>query len=460
MKRISLLIIFLVSTVCLRAQTVETLDATFENARAEFDAIRQEFADSADAALADYLALEAKLFEEYEQFRKEVMQTWGDTVMVESTRKEWVEYSEDRTSRTSVDWEYGKVNIEVLIDPADDDAAVRSKLETAVAELLVSRGNTNVFNSSVLPDAPVSDRPLLEGQIDLSAYGVTSYPAPEAPKPFANRGAAPAPTRGTTLDLSRNKTTAAVKPATTTMADRMAEQEKIVEQKKQEEQKKEEMQKVMAEVPAIVVASQTPAVQTVNTAEGTKKVVTITMQLVEDHIPKRAEKFKEIVKKHSLAYAVDAPLIYAIMEQESSFNPVAQSWVPAYGLMQLVPKSGGRDAYRYVHKVDGIPSADFLFDPDNNIQLGTGYLKLLMSTTFKKIEDDRCRMLCAIAAYNTGAGNVSRAINGTTNISKAIPTINTMTYEQLFEHLKKSLPHAETQDYIQKVTSKMEKYIK
>ena len=94
-----------------------------------------------------------------------------------------------------------------------------------------------------------------------------------------------------------------------------------------------------------------------------------------------------MVSRHSAAYAVDAPLIYAIMEQESSFNPVAQSWVPAYGLMQLVPKSGGRDAYRYVHKTDAIPSADFLFDPDNNIQLGTGYLKLLMSTTFKKIED-------------------------------------------------------------------------
>lgn len=461
MKRISLLIFFLVSTVCLRAQTVESLDATFESARAEFDAIRKEFADSADAALADYLEYEARLFEEYEQFRTEVMQTWGDTVMVESSRKEWVEYSVDRTSRTSVDWEYGKVDIEVLVDPSDDDATVRSKLETAVAELLASRGTTNSFNSSLLPDDPVSDRPLLEGQIDLSPYGVTSYPVAEAPKPFGNKGAAPAPTRGATLDLSRNRTSTTVKPSTTvSMAEKVAQQEKFVEQKKQEEQKREELQKVMAEVPAAVVASQTPVVQTVNTAEGTKKVVTITMELVEDHIPKRAEKFKEMVSRHSAAYAVDAPLIYAIMEQESSFNPVAQSWVPAYGLMQLVPKSGGRDAYRYVHKTDAIPSAEFLFDPDNNIQLGTGYLKLLMSTTFKKVEDYSCRMLCAIAAYNTGAGNVSRAINGTTNISKAIPTINTMTYDQLFEHLKKSLPHAETQDYIQKVTSKMEKYIK
>jgi soluble lytic murein transglycosylase-like protein len=217
-------------------------------------------------------------------------------------------------------------------------------------------------------------------------------------------------------------------------------------------------QEAIAKLPEAIVDSKTPVVQSVNTAEGVKNVVAITMELVEDHIPKRAEKFKEMISKHSAAYSVDEPLIYAIMEQESAFNPMAQSWVPAYGLMQLVPKSGGRDAYRYVHKTDAIPSADFLFNPDNNIQLGTGYLKLLMSTTFKKVEDPRCRMLCAIAAYNTGAGNVSRAINGTTNISKAIPSINKMSYDQLFNHLKASLPHDETKDYIQKVTSKMQKY--
>lgn len=155
---------------------------------------------------------------------------------------------------------------------------------------------------------------------------------------------------------------------------------------------------------------------------------------------------------------MDQPLIYAIIEQESSFNPAAQSWVPAYGLMQLVPKSGGRDAYRYVHKKDVIPTAEFLFDPERNIELGTGYLKLLMSTTFSKVADNDCRMLCAIAAYNTGAGNVSRAIIGNTNISKAIPEINKMSYQQLFNHLKRHLPHAETQDYIQKVTDRMQKY--
>ena len=492
----------LVSAVCLHAQTFGDLDASFDKARKEFEAAKMEFADSADAALNAYLDYEAKLFEEYQQFRADVMRTWGDSVMVESTRKAWVEYSDDRTSRSSVNWESGEVAIEVLVDPSDDEATVKAKLEKAVAELLSSGGKPYGFDSSLHSGKPVSDKPLLEGQLDLSAYGVTSLVYSTAPKPFERQVASkPAPSRGGKLDLSR-KTSSSSKPAVQpvvessdagqTMAGSVVGQDVVhdyaaavakaekeaqelwekekraVEQRAQElrtQQRKAEEQrakerKALANLPAAIVDSKTPSVQTVNTEEGSKNVVTITMELVEDHIPKRAEQFKTMISIHASNYAVAEPLVYAIMEQESAFNPMAQSWVPAYGLMQLVPKSGGRDAYRYVHKTDEIPSAEFLFDPNNNIQLGTGYLKLLMSTTFKKVEDDRCRMLCAIAAYNTGAGNVSRAINGTTNISKAIPTINTMSYDQLFDYLKQYLPHAETKDYIQKVTSKMEKYMK
>lgn len=458
MRRIALLVIPLIASVCLHAQTFEDLDISFDQARKELDQARKEFADSADAALAAYLEYEAKLFEEYQQFRQEIMQTWGDSVMVESTRKGWVEYSDDRHSRTSVDWESGEVFIEVLVDPDADETVIKKQLQKAVAELLANKGNT--------------DRPLLEGQIDLTPYGVSSYPLTGAPKPFEHKGAArPAPSRDGKLNLSRNGRSPKVGRSDKTMVEVAAEQRKAEEERKAKEaaeaaaaaalaEQKAREQEALANLPESIVESHTPTVQSVNTSEGTKNVVRITMELVEDHIPKRAERFKEMISRHSDTYTVDEPLIYAIMEQESAFNPQAQSWVPAYGLMQLVPKSGGRDAYRYVHKTDAIPSAEFLFDPENNIQLGTGYIKLLMSTTFKKVEDERCRTLCVIAAYNTGAGNVSRAINGTTNISKAIPTINSMSYDQLYEYLKSSLPHDETKDYIQKVTTKMEKYMK
>ena len=411
--KVTILILSFVSVLSIHAQNTQDLNAIYEKARKEMDATRQAFQDSADKALNDYLKAEADMLENYKKYCEELKQIWGDSEVVESTRKKWVDYSADKKSRTQVDWESGKVTIEVLADPGASEAEIRAKMKKAVSDLLANRGNANGFDLTANKKNPVSDKPLLDGQIDLSRYGATPLSETEASKPLSGQGEA-----------------------------------------------KAKEQEAVAKLPDTIVDSEKPVVETVKTSEGNKKVVSITLELVEDHIPKRAEKFKEIISRHSATYSVDEPLIYAIMEQESAFNPMAQSWVPAYGLMQLVPKSGGRDAYRFVHKRDAIPSADFLFDPDNNIQLGTGYLKLLMSTTFKNVQDTRCRMLCAIAAYNTGAGNVSRSINGTTNISKAIPTINSMTYDQLFNHLKRSLPHAETKDYIQKVTSKMKKYMK
>lgn len=83
-----------------------------------------------------------------------------------------------------------------------------------------------------------------------------------------------------------------------------------------------------------------------------------------------------------------------------------------------------------------------------------------MTVYFKGVNDPRCRMLCAIAAYNTGQGNVYYALTGKRTMSNAVKKVNTMTYDQLYTYLKRNLPHSETRDYIEKVTSRMQKYIK
>ena len=176
MRYLATVVIFMLSAVGLMAQTAGGLDASFTKAREELDAIRQEFADSADAALADYLDFEARLLDEYEAFRNEVMQTWGDSVMVESSKKEWVEYSMDKSSRTSVNWEFGKVSVEVLVDPSDDEDAVRQKLEKAVSDLISSRGSTVGFESEILPSKPLSDKPLLQGQLEVIQVGFADIP--------------------------------------------------------------------------------------------------------------------------------------------------------------------------------------------------------------------------------------------------------------------------------------------
>ena len=190
-----------------------------------------------------------------------------------------------------------------------------------------------------------------------------------------------------------------------------------------------------------------------------RKIIYVNMPLVRDNISKSAALYKDIVKKYSERFQIEQPLIFAVIEQESAFNPQATSHIPAYGLMQLVPTSGGIDAYRFVYGVEKVPTKSYLFDPAQNIELGTAYLRILYNW-FEEVRDLNCRRLCVIAGYNTGAGNVSRAFIGTTRLDNAYGKINKLDYNQLYQHLTKHLSTSEARNYVKGVTKKREKYIK
>ncbi len=131
-----------------------------------------------------------------------------------------------------------------------------------------------------------------------------------------------------------------------------------------------------------MVASQS---QTVTGSDGkTRNKITVSLPLAPDHIRIRAEKFETDIKHYAHFYKLSPALVYAVIHTESYFNPKATSHAPAYGLMQLVPKSGARDAYLYVYKEDKLLTANYLYQPDKNIELGTAYLQLLMNRYFKK----------------------------------------------------------------------------
>jgi membrane-bound lytic murein transglycosylase C len=144
---------------------------------------------------------------------------------------------------------------------------------------------------------------------------------------------------------------------------------------------------------------------------------------------------------------------------ESYFNPKAKSHAPAYGLMQLVPTSGGRAAYRYVYKKDKVLPPSYFYVPEQNVELGCAYLHFLRTNWFKKVKDDEKATYCIVASYNTGAGNLSRAIRGDTKVYKAIPEINKLSAEGLYEKLRKDLPYEETREYIRRVRERTELYV-
>ena len=207
------------------------------------------------------------------------------------------------------------------------------------------------------------------------------------------------------------------------------------------------------------VRSSPMTTETVEGKDGIKRVVVgVQIPLVPNHVKKRATGFKEQIQKEAGRFGIDVTLIFAIMHTESYFNPQARSYVPAYGLMQLVPKSGARDAYFFVYKRDTLVTGEYLFVPGNNIELGSGYLAKLLTVDFRGVKDPKSRIYCAISAYNTGPGNVAKAFTGKRNVIQALPKINTMTSDQVFEHLKKNLPFEETRSYVAKVSERMGLY--
>ncbi|MDH5326136.1 MAG: murein transglycosylase domain-containing protein [Gammaproteobacteria bacterium] len=204
-------------------------------------------------------------------------------------------------------------------------------------------------------------------------------------------------------------------------------------------------------------------------SDGRKRTVFSTeFKLVPDHIRIRAKKYRHMVDKNSVRHNIPAHLIYAIIETESFFNPRAKSPVPAFGLMQLVPQTGARDAYRFLYARDKIVKDTYLYKPNNNIKLGVAYLHMLHFRYLKRIKDPVSRQWAAIAAYNTGVDNVMGSFAGQyskkkfTNRwiwkGKALKKINKMNPEQVYQHLRKYLPYEETREYIKKVRDRMHKY--
>lgn len=190
----------------------------------------------------------------------------------------------------------------------------------------------------------------------------------------------------------------------------------------------------------------------------TRYVVYVDFKLADDHMQKRAKKVEDFVYEFSQKHEVDPALVFAIIHVESHFNPTAASHANAYGLMQLVPTTGGRDAYRRIFNEDGIPTKEFLFKPNNNIQMGTTFIDIMRSNYFDRAQDEVTREYLLICAYNTGAGNVSVAYTGDTNLSQAFSKINSMSPEENYKHLRKNLEYAEARNYLKKVTTQREKY--
>ena len=332
----------------------------------------------------------------FEEYKKEVGAFWEEPKM--PTKKDWVYYSKDKLTRSVVDFDKGIITIETI---AKDTSIAARNLKNTLANTV-----------SISVDEAYKNDPL---QQKLS----------KIKKPY----------NGVSSDVSSQSVIKDVvlgRDATKDDLNRFI----------QNSFKKKNLKKV-------------------NSSKIEEaKVYTLSVSMPKDKTIKLSKQYLNKVETYSDKYKLTKPLIFAIIETESSYNPFAKSHIPAYGLMQIVPRSAGIDAYNHVYKQKKMPSASYLYNEDNNIELGSAYLHILYYRYLKSIKDPTSRLYCAIAAYNTGSGNIAYAFTGSYNMAKAAPKINSMSSDEVYNRLLSHLKFDEAKQYLKKVHTRMNKYAK
>ncbi|MDY0120460.1 MAG: murein transglycosylase domain-containing protein [Sulfurimonas sp.] len=341
-----------------------------------------------------FAAYEQEQMQAYNDYKKEIGALWDDPKL--STKKKMVNYTEDKKTRTDVDFEKESIQVETI---ASSPQEAEQKLKEALSKVIT-------IDTKELQESDPLEQKLakVKKPVEVKDDKVDAKPI-LAPVLFEKK-----PTQ--------------------------------------------------ADVDSYVSTHVKPSkIQSTDTTKlPHQKVYSISVKLPSDTMLKRSQVYYQDVKKEASRQKIPLPLVFAIMHSESSFNPKARSHIPAYGLLQIVPKSAGIDAYNFLYKQKKLVSGSYLYNSKNNIEMGVAYMHILYYKYLKDIKDPDARLYCTIAAYNTGAGNIAWAFTKSYNMKKAAPIINSFSPQEVYNRLLRDLRYDEPKHYLKNVTKRMGPY--
>lgn len=107
--------------------------------------------------------------------------------------------------------------------------------------------------------------------------------------------------------------------------------------------------------------------------------------------------FDEMIKDAAQRAGLDWRFLAAMIYRESRFDPDAESWAGAYGLMQIMPETA-----------DLVRMNEYE-EPEQNIRVGVRLLEWLNKNLKPDVPDSTQRVKFVLAAYNVGLGHVKDA---------------------------------------------------
>ena len=258
-------------------------DSELASAQEEMKQMEAEFEQTKLDHKNEFETYSKSLQKEYKAYEDELNEYWKNPEL--STKKDWVSYSEDKKSRSKVDFENNEISIEVI-------AASQEEAEEKIAKRLsyvVSKNTKEVVNTDPLQrrisqiNKNKIDRPvLMDSKPILSNVIFDKKPTKKDIQHYTKR------------TVKKNK------------------------------------------------------IKVRKSKFNHKNVYKMSVALPQNSTLKRSQVYKDEIIQNANYYDIPVPLVFAIMHTESNFNPFAKSHIPAFGLMQIVPRSAGRDVYKYL----------------------------------------------------------------------------------------------------------------
>ena len=413
-------------------------------------AVQNDFADFKKKYQSKHKEYTDDYTQRYEVYKKELIEKWGVAELSSDT--EYVTYSDDKSVKVIANFEND--TIEVNIQRDDQQGQITPEEEEVMVRDAIMEALNVAPKAAAKQNVEFAFTPVKNPQTALTLK----------PKKLAKKVSSKQDTLLKHLGINDGKE---LKAAVTMVEEVPAEKQQAIvvartekrlsQQITQVEQfvEREELplkQKKRAQRKVAELNSQLNELNQRQDILTKKNIKSYKIQLKRDRFNK-AEKYLSQVAMQANQWKVDQEVLLAIMETESHFNPMAKSHIPAYGLMQIVPSTAGADVNKKIFSINKNPTPELLFNGTKNIEYGSAYFNILLTRYLKEVENPTSRMYCAIAAYNTGIGNLARAFNnGERGRMKAINKINKMTPEQVFEVIK-TKTHTETQRYLIKVVN-------
>ncbi len=381
----------------LSAGEFEDMMASDEN---EFNVQKNEFQHHRDQINSEFDAYKKIVNEEFKKYKNEILKHWGKPEV--TGKKKFVEYSSDFKTKKIVDFEKETIELSIIVPKSTSNKSIDKKIDKELTDLITENSKTAYKRDKLSQN--------IEKKLDKVVKNLKKSNVKEIP-------------------IITDVILGVEKP----------KKQQVVEAVKKLRNTEKKQQNIAPK-------------------SDESQIIIVKIKLPKGSMAKKAKTYIDTVKKYAKKQKVAPALVLAVMQTESAFNPMAKSYVPAYGLMQIVPRSAGLDASEFVFGKQKMLSPSFLYNGENNVRMGAAYIHILNYRYLKSITDEKSRLYCVIAAYNTGAGNVARAFTGKTNIKKAAKIINTMTSENVYKHLLRKLPHNETKNYVKNVTKRIQFY--